>query len=125
MYDIHPRGVYALRHLGKKEIRSVDGEEFAKTMQELYEKVKHQPEVDTSKHKKRAYLKRREIIFEVGDLVLSHLRKERFPKSECNKLKLEKIGPSKDFRKFSSNTYEIKCPSDIGISPIIFNISDF
>jgi hypothetical protein len=39
VYGMHPRGVYELRHLGKQEIRSVDGEEFATAMQELHEKL--------------------------------------------------------------------------------------
>ena len=61
--------------------------------------------------------------FEVGDMVLSHLRKERFPRKEYNKLKMKKIGPCKILRKFSANTYELELPTGIGISPI-FNVTD-
>jgi hypothetical protein len=41
------------------------------------------------KSKKRANVKRKEVNFEVGNLVFAHLRKERFPKREYNKLKLK------------------------------------
>lgn len=87
MYGIHLRGVYELRQLGKQEMRSVDGEEFATAMQEMHEKVKQQLEVNTSKYTKRADVKKKEVICEVEDLVFAHLLKERFPKRDYNKQK--------------------------------------
>ena len=60
--------------------------------------------------------------FEVGDMVLAQLRKERYPKGEYNKLKMKKIEPCKNLRKFSANAYELELPPCIGISPI-FNVA--
>ena len=67
-------------------------------------------------------MSKREVNFEVGDLVLAHLRKERFPKKQYNKLKFKNIGPCRILRNFSTNAYEIELPYDIGISPI-FNVA--
>jgi hypothetical protein len=73
-------------------------------------------------YKRRVDQHRRELQFEVGDQVLAHLKKERFPRGGNNKLKM-KIGPCKILRKFDANTYEIVLPDDVGIWPI-FNVSD-
>ena len=120
---MHPRRVCESRKLGKSELRSAKGEDFASEMQAIHEQVKQQLQDSNIKHKSRVDLKRREVNFEVGDLVLAHLRRERFPKREYNKLKFKKIRPCKILRKFSTNAYEIELPLDIGISPI-FNVVD-
>ena len=68
-------------------------------------------------------MKKREVNFEVEDLVLAYLRREIFPKREYNKVKFKNIGPCKILRKFSANAYEIELPPNVGISPI-FNVAD-
>ena len=39
VYGMHPRGVYELRNLGKAELRSAKGEDFASKMQAIHEQV--------------------------------------------------------------------------------------
>ena len=123
IFGMHLRGVYELRDLGKQEARSASAEDFAEKMQKLQEEVKDKLQESSKRYKQRAYLKRREKEFQVGDLVIVYLRKERFPTKTYNKLKLKKIGPYKIKRKFSANAYEIELPEGIGISPI-FNVAD-
>jgi hypothetical protein len=119
-YGMHPSGVYDIRELGKMEKRSEYGEYFAARINELQEQVKEILQQSNVIYKTRAYLRRRENNYEVGDLVLSYPRKERFSKREYKKLKMTKIGPCRILRKFSANAYELEMPTRIGISPIFY-----
>ena len=75
-----PRGVYEVLDLGQLEKRSVDGEDFAVRINELQEQVKERLHQNNVGYKKREDLRRREKNYEIGDLVLAYLIKERFPK---------------------------------------------
>jgi hypothetical protein len=91
-------------------------------MKELYSQVKERLQNSIQEYKRRADQHKRQLQFEVGDLILAHLRKERFPRGTYNKLKMKKIGPCRVLKKFGANAYEIELHDGIGIS-LIFNIS--
>ena len=66
--------------MGGKERRSAYGANFASSMHELQEDVKKKLQESAGKYKQREYMKRKEVNFQVGDLIMAYLRQERFSK---------------------------------------------
>lgn len=75
-------------------------------MHDIHQQVKETVQKSVEKYKKFD-LNKRDVQFKLGDMVLAHLRNERFPKGKYTKLMMKKIGPCKVVHKFGQNAYEI------------------
>ena len=58
-----------------------------------------------------------------GELVMSHSRKERFPRGTYSKLNYKKIGPCKILQNIFDNAYKLELPTNFDISSI-FNVAN-
>nr|KYP32999.1 hypothetical protein KK1_046208 [Cajanus cajan] len=63
------------------------------------------------------------VVFNEGDWVWLHLRKERFPSKRKSKLRPRGDGPFQVLKKINNNAYVLDLPSEYRVSPN-FNISD-
>lgn len=112
-----------LRELPLGEVVSADGETFATTIKEIHDQVKIHLKKSTEIYKAHVDKKKRDVQFDVGDLVWVHLRKERLLKGRYTKLMQRKIGPCQILKKCGQNAYELQLLADLGLSPI-FNVCD-
>ena len=64
------------------------------------------------------------MVFNPGDLVWLHLRKERFPNERKSKLLPRANGPFKVLARYNDNTYKIDRPRAKYNVSDIFNVKD-
>jgi hypothetical protein len=123
VYGNSSRTSSELRKMDKGDKSNVKAEDFAEHLKNLHEEVKKHISKMNSQCKVKTDQKMSYKEFKVGDEVMVHLQKERFPIGAYNKLKM-KFGPCKILKKHDSgNAYELEFPSGINIS-LVFSIAD-
>ncbi|OMO89159.1 hypothetical protein CCACVL1_07993 [Corchorus capsularis] len=102
----------------------MDGERKADFVKDLHARVRAQIEKKTQHYMKNANKARKEIIFEPGDWIWLHLRKERFPEKRKSKLSPRGDGPFQILERINNNAYKLDLPSEYGNVSATFNVSD-
>ena len=123
VYGLDPLGPLDLvpRPLDQKP--SADAEQRVKEIQHLHEKVRVRIRKSNLSYSTQANKHRRERVFQPGDLVWIHLRKERFPAQRKTKLIPRANGPFEVLERINDNAYKVDLPIDYGVSAI-FNVAD-
>ncbi|XP_027155385.1 uncharacterized protein LOC113755618 [Coffea eugenioides] len=105
------------------EHASLYGKKKAEVVRQLHEKARANIEKRTEQFAKHANKGRRQLLFEPGDWVWLHMRKERFPEKRLSKLMPHGDGPFQILAKVNDNAYQLDLPGEYGVSST-FNVAD-
>ncbi|KAJ9557269.1 hypothetical protein OSB04_011883 [Centaurea solstitialis] len=123
VYGFNPVTPLDLSPLPIREQLNLDGAKKAEFVKKLHEQVRCNIEKKTEQYAKHAYKGRKQVVFEPGDWVWVHMRKERFPSSRRTKLHPRGDGPFQVIARVNDNAYKLDLPGDYGVSAT-FNVSD-
>ncbi|XP_027348787.1 uncharacterized protein LOC113860563, partial [Abrus precatorius] len=114
---------YVIKHKRGKVFKHKEGQAKADYVKKLHERVKNQIERKNESYAKQANKGRKKVIFEPGDWVWVHMRKERFPEQRKSKLQPRGDGPFQVLERINDNAYKIELPGEYNVSST-FNVSD-
>src|SRR3954466_14512804 len=123
VYGFLPRAPIDLLPLPSLEKVNFDAKQHAELILKMNELTKENLERMNARYKLAGDKGRKNVVFEPGDLVWLHLRKDRFPNLHKSKLMPRADGPFKVLEKINDNAYKLELPADSGVSPT-FNIAD-
>lgn len=102
---------------------NLDGKKKAEYVRQLHEKVRANIKKRTLQYATQTNKGRKHMVFEFGDRVWFHLRKERFSIQHRNKLLPRGEGPFQVLESVNHKAYKLEFPGECDISPT-FNVSD-
>ena len=102
---------------------SLDGEKKAKMVRQLHEGVRLQIEKKNRLYASKANKGCKLVIFQPGDWVWVHMRKERFPNQRKSKLQPRGDGPFHVLERINNSAYKIDLSGEYGVSAT-FNVAD-
>ena len=123
VYDFNPPTPLDLLPLLVNEQTSLDGQKKAEMVKKLHESVRQHIEKKNEQYATKANKGRRQVIFEPGDWVWVHMRKERFLAHKRSKLHPRRDSPFQVLERINDNAYKLDLPGEYNIRAT-FNVSD-
>ena len=123
IYGFNPLTPLDLSPLPMSERANLDGKRKADFVKQIHEKARFNVERRTEQYAKQANKGRHQMIFEPGDWVWLHMRKERFPTQRRSKLLPRGDGPFQVLERINDNAYKLDLPGEYNVSAT-FNVSD-
>jgi len=116
VYGVDPLGPLDLISWPLDEKPSVEAGKRVEEIKHLHEQVKLKTEKSNASYQAEANKHKRRVVFQLGDLVWIHLRKERFPSKRKSKLMPRVDGPFEVLERVNDNAYKVNLPGDYGVS---------
>ncbi|KAL5820915.1 hypothetical protein ACOSQ3_022797 [Xanthoceras sorbifolium] len=123
VYGLNPLTPLDLLPLPVTEHVNLDGKKKAEFVKQIHEKTRQNIERRTEQYANQANKGRKKVVFEPGDWVWLHMRKERFPVQRRSKLLPRGDGPFQVIERINDNAYKLDLPGEYSVSAS-FNVSD-
>lgn len=123
VYGFNPLTPLDLLPLPFDKLVHVDGKKKADFVKQLHQRVRDNIERRTEQYAHQVNKGRKRVIFEPGDWVWIHMRKERFPVQRRSKLLPRGDGPFQVLERINDNAYKLDLPGEYGVSAT-FNVAD-
>ncbi|XP_016700284.1 uncharacterized protein [Gossypium hirsutum] len=121
--SVHGVAPSDLLPLPNDQLVHADAKRKADYVKQLHQKVKANIEARIEQYMRAANKGRKQIVFEPGDWVWVHMRKERFPAQRRSKLLPRGDDPFQVLERINENSYKLNLPGDYNISAC-FNVVD-
>ncbi|KAL5801024.1 hypothetical protein ACOSQ3_032656 [Xanthoceras sorbifolium] len=123
VYGFNPLTPLDLLPLPVTEHVNLDGKKKAEFVKQIHEKTRQNIERRTEQYANQANKGRKKVVFEPGDWVWLHMRKERFPVQRHSKLLPRGDGPFQVIERINDNAYKLDLLGEYNVSAS-FNVSD-
>ena len=123
VYGINPLSPLDLVPLPINDRSSLEGAKKAELMKKIHARIKQNIEQRNEQRARKANTGRKQVIFQPGEWVWVHMRKERFPTQRKSKLQPRGDGPFRVVERINDNAYKLALPGEYNVSAT-FNVSD-
>jgi hypothetical protein len=124
VYGFNPLSPLDLTSLPLSERVNLDGKKKSEFVKMIHEKARLNIERRTKQYVHQANKGRKKVVFELGDWVWLHLRKDRFLEKRHSKLLPRGDGPFQVVERINDNAYKLDLPGEYCVSAS-FNVVDF
>ena len=123
VYGFNPLTPLDLLPLPVEERVGLDGKKKAELVKQIHEKAREHILRKNEQYASHANKGRKRVVFEPGDWVWLHMRKERFPAQRRSKLQPRGDGHFQVVERINDNAYKLNLPGEYNVSAS-FNVSD-